>query len=266
MPTTNYANITNFAKSIMKKRNKFKVAVIIPCYNESEAIEGVLEELKELCPEYDYIVINDSSSDNTSEIAKKTGLAKVIDLPVNLRIGGAVQTGLKYADLKNYDFALKYDGDGQHRADEIDLILGPLIDDQADIVIGSRFLYDREDGFKSTFYRRLGIKIFELVNSFLIRQKITDNTAGFRAYNKKTIQFLAKYYPSFDYPEPEEVVLLGKNGFKIKEVPVRMRVRQGGVSSINNLKSVYFMVKVLFSVLIVAIRPRIISRNAEVKR
>ena len=248
---------------------KKKVAIIIPCFNESESIKGVLDELHEVCPDYDYIVINDCSADKTSKIAKATGFAKVIDLPVNLRIGGAVQTGFKYAAKNDYDYALKYDGDGQHRADEIALILRPLIENKADVVIGSRFLYKGDDGFKSTFMRRLGIKMFEHVNSCLIRQKITDNTAGFRAYNKDSIKFLAKYYPSFDYPEPEEVVLLGKNGFKIAEVPVRMRVRQGGVSSINNIKSIYYMIKVLFSVFIVAIRPKIkdmSSRDANRQR
>ena len=237
-----------------------KIAIIIPCYNESEAIIGVLKELKEVCPDYDYIVINDCSSDNTSALVKESGLAKVIDLPVNLKIGGAVQTGFKYAAIKDYDYALKYDGDGQHRADEIELLLTPLVNEEADMLIGSRFIYKGTDGFKSTFFRRLGIKVFEFVNSLLIKQKITDNTAGFRAYNKKAIVFLAKHYPSFDYPEPEEVVLLGKNGFVIKEAPVRMRVRQGGVSSINNLRSIYYMVKVLFSVFIVAIRPKIGDR------
>jgi glycosyltransferase involved in cell wall biosynthesis len=237
--------------------DKLKVAVIIPCYNESEAITGVLEELNDVCPNYDRIVVNDCSIDSTSELAKNTGLAKVIDLPVNLRIGGTVQTGLKYADLKDYDIALKYDGDGQHCADEVVALIEPLVKMDADVSIGSRFIYKGDDGFKSTFCRRIGIKVFEIVNSLLIKQKITDNTAGFRAYNKKAIKFLAKHYPSFDYPEPEEVVLLGKNGFRITEVPVRMRVRQGGVSSINNIKSIYFMIKVLFSVFIVAIRPRI---------
>jgi glycosyltransferase involved in cell wall biosynthesis len=236
---------------------KNKVAVIIPCFNESETISNVLKELNAVCPDYDCIVVNDCSGDNTSVLAKETGLAKVIDLPVNLKIGGAVQTGLKYAENNDYDYALKYDGDGQHRADEVKLILEPLEEGRADVVIGSRFLYKKEDGFKSTFMRRVGIKMFEIVNSCLIKQKITDNTAGFRAYNRVAIQFLAKYYPSFDYPEPEEVVLLGKNGFRISEVPVRMRVRQGGVSSINNLKSIYYMIKVLFSVFIVAIRPKI---------
>ena len=240
---------------------KIKVAIIIPCYNESEAIAGVLKELQQICPDYDYIVVNDCSSDNTAETVEGTGLATIIDLPVNLGIGGAVQVGLKYAARNNYDYALKYDGDGQHRADEIDLILKPLIENRADIIIGSRFIYDGDDGFKSTFTRRIGIKIFEVVNSILIKQKVTDNTAGFRAYNKKAIKFLARYYPSFDYPEPEEVVLLGKNSFKISEVPVRMRVRQGGVSSINNIKSIYYMIKVLFSVMVVATRPRIILKD-----
>ena len=239
---------------------KIKVAIIIPCYNESESICGVLEELHSIYPDYDYIVINDYSTDNTLEIATKSNFATVIDLPCNLGIGGAVQTGLKYARDYNYDYAVKFDGDGQHIAHEIGLLLNLVSKTKVNVAIGSRFL-KVDDGFKSTFARRVGIKMFSIINSIFIIQHITDNTSGFRAYDKKSIKFLARYYPSFDYPEPEEVVLLGKNGFRIKEVAIKMRARQGGVSSISGLKSIYFMVKVIFAVLMVAFRPRLIKKR-----
>ena len=157
-------------------------------------------------------------------------------------------TGFIYAVHINYDIALQFDGDGQHNAKDIKKIIEPILRNEADIVIGSRFLSDT-NGFKSTRIRRIGIKIFEIVNSILIRQHIKDNTSGFRAYNAKTIQFLAKNYPH-DYPEPETIILLGKNKFKLKEVPVLMYERQGGTSSIFGFKSVYYMIKVILAILV----------------
>ena len=230
-----------------------KVLIIIPCYNESESIVGVLNDLHSLNPDWDLLVINDCSHDNTSELASKTGLATVIDLPCNLGIGGGVQTGLIYAERNGYDIAVKFDGDGQHQSSELNNLLQPILDGNADVTIGSRFC-EKHDGFKSTFTRRIGIKIFEMVNSLLIRQRVTDNTSGFRAYNRESIEFLSDHYPAFDYPEPEEVILLGKNSFKFHEVFTEMQERTGGTSSIYGYKSVYFMIKVLLSVLMVSIR------------
>ena len=230
-----------------------KTLIIIPCYNESESIKGVLTRLHSLNPSWDLLVINDCSKDNTSKIANDTNFATVLDLPCNLGIGGGVQTGLIYAKRNNYDIAMKFDGDGQHQACEIPALLQPILDGTADVAIGSRFCKSH-DGFKSTFTRRIGIKIFEVVNSVLINQKITDNTSGFRAYNRDAIEFLADHYPAFDYPEPEEVILLGKNNFRFQEVFTEMQERTGGTSSIYGYKSVYFMIKVLLSVLMVSIR------------
>jgi len=230
-----------------------KILIVVPAYNESENIVGVIDSLRAVNPEWDIVVINDCSTDNTASLVDSTNKATVISLPCNLGIGGAVQTGFKYAKAKNYDIVVKFDGDGQHISTEINKILTPILSNESDVVIGSRFL-EVHDGFKSTFLRLIGIKIFSIVNSFLIHQKITDNTSGFRAYNRRAIDFLHIHYPSFDYPEPEEVILLGKNGFRLKEIFTEMQQRLGGRSSITGLKSIYYMIKVLLAVCIVAIR------------
>lgn len=234
-----------------------KALVIIPAYNEAANIAAVIEAIKLQDPSLDIIVVNDGSSDNTGPIAEATGKTRVINLAVNLGIGGAVQTGLKFARDNNYDIAVQFDGDGQHIASEISKLLAGIKNNEADVVIGSRFCY-KHDGWKSSFLRRFGIKIFERINSVLIGQNITDNTSGFRAYNKKAISFLADNFPT-DYPEPETIILLGRNGFKIKEAPVEMQERRGGASSISGLKTVYYMIKVLLAISMVSIRPKIVK-------
>lgn len=238
-----------------------EICVIVPCYNEEASIAGVLRNLAEHLPEAKVVVIDDGSKDNTIAVAEQSDNAVVLKLPVNLGIGGAVQTGLKYAARNGYRYAVKFDGDGQHKAEEIATLLKPISEQRADVVIGSRFVDEKSVGFKSTFSRRLGIKMFRWVNSLLIGQTITDNTSGFRAYNYNALQFLATHYPSFDYPEPEEVVLLGKNRFNIIEVSTPMEARTGGSSSISGYKSLYFMLKVMLAVLMVAIRPPIKRRS-----
>jgi glycosyltransferase involved in cell wall biosynthesis len=203
-----------------------KVIIIIPAYNEEKNIDGVITSLKQEDSHFECLVINDGSKDDTQKMAELSGLATVIQLPANLGIGGAVQTGFKYAYYHQFDYAIQFDGDGQHLASEIKHLLAPLIDRQCDVCIGSRFI-QKTQGFQSTFMRRVGIKIFGMLNSVLIRQKITDSTSGFRAYNKETIAFLAANYPT-DYPEPETIILLGKNDFRVQEVSVEMLERQGG--------------------------------------
>lgn len=232
-----------------------RVLIIIPAYNEAENIGYVIESIRAGYSAADILVINDGSTDHTGLNAEKKGMAKVIHLPCNLGIGGAVQTGFKYARLQSYDTVLQFDGDGQHLASEIAPLLNPIENDLADVVIGSRFGPDTK-GFKSTPVRRIGIKIFSHLNSLITRQRITDNTSGFRAYNKKALHFLAEYYPA-DYPEPEAVIILGKNGFRMKEIPVQMLERQGGQSSIRGFATVYYMLKVLLGIFMGAMRARI---------
>ena len=229
-----------------------KTLIIIPAYNEEESIQSVIQSLYTPDNIFDIIVINDGSSDETSKLAKEIGRAIVIDLPTNVGIGGAVQTGFKYADRYDYDIAVQFDGDGQHEAGEISKLIQPIIEGRADCVIGSRFI-GKNGGFKSTFARRIGIKVFQYVNTILVKQKVTDNTSGFRAYNKEAIKFLAHDYPT-DYPEPETVILLGKNGFKIEEISVIMHERIGGASSINGLQPLYYMIKVLLSIFMTYLR------------
>lgn len=231
-----------------------KICVIVPAYNEQKNIISVLQDIHGANENYVITVINDGSTDGTAHIARKEGTAKVISLPCNLGIGGAVQTGFKYARENNFDIAIQFDGDGQHIAAEIQKLLEPVLQDEADAVIGSRFLHKNQQGFRSTFMRRVGIKIFEMICRVFIGQRISDCTSGFRAYNRKAIEMLAKNYPT-DFPEPESVILLKQNNFRIKEVAVEMKERVHGSSSISGLKSIYYMIKVILSMLMAKMRP-----------
>jgi len=223
-----------------------KIAAIIPAYNEAENIGRVMREIKEDQPDIKIVVINDASTDSTEAIVRESG-ETVLTLSHNLGIGGAVQTGLKYAGENGYDIAVQVDGDGQHIPAEIGKLIDPIIADEADVVIGSRFLGVGD--FKSSLSRKLGIRIIAFVNSLLIGAKTTDNTSGFRAYNKKAIAFLSEHYPQ-DYPEPVAVVELFRNRFRVREVPARMREREAGASSIGAMNSIYYMLKVIMANLI----------------
>lgn len=231
---------------------KADLLVIVPAYNEAKAIAKVIEDLQSIDVPLEILVVNDGSADATSAQARATGKAQVVDLPKNLGIGGAVQTGFKYAARNGYRVAIQFDGDGQHLAAEIPKLLARLDQGGVNMVIGSRFL-EKHAGYRSTFVRRLGIRVFEGLNSILIGQRITDNTSGFRAYDHQAISFLAQHYP-VDYPEPEAVILLGRNGFRIAEVFTLMRERQEGGSSIAGMKGVYYMIKVVLAVLMTSLR------------
>jgi glycosyltransferase involved in cell wall biosynthesis len=228
-----------------------KILIIVPAYNEADNIREVIRKLHEENKDWDVLVINDASTDNTGAIARETGLAVVIDLPFNLGIGGSVQTGFRYARSNNYEIALQFDGDGQHSAKEIHKLLELILNE----AIGSRFR-QKNNGFRSSSSRRLGIRIFEWFSYLLIHQHITDHTSGFRAYNRKALQFLADHYPS-DYPEPEVVILLGRNGFIIKETFTQMYERKGGVSSIPLTKGPYYMTKVMLAMFMSASRSKV---------
>ena len=223
-----------------------KTLVIIPAYNEEGSVGKVIEELRTLLPQADILVVNDGSTDLTSEIAKSKG-AIVLNLPFNLGIGGAMQAGYQYAYEKGFDIAIQVDADGQHDPKEIPKLLHALDEKKVDMVIGSRFLGDSE--FKSSLMRRIGISIFSRVISTIAGQKITDPTSGFRAANRKAIQLFASNYPQ-DYPEPEAVVLLHQCRLKIGEIPVGMSKRYSGESSITRIRSVYYVVKVLLAIFV----------------
>ena len=238
---------------------KIKVAVIIPCFNEQDNIINVIDDVLNNAPkneDWQAIVVNDCSTDETISKLHADGRAVVLDLACNLGVGGAVQTGFMYASENNFDFAFKFDGDGQHRADYIPALLDVLKNDQADFVVGSRFVERNSQGFKSTSLRRVGIRFFRILIKSVSGYTPSDPTSGFRGYNRKALKFATRYYPSFDYPEPEELVLMKKNNFRIKDVFTEMRERQGGTSSISLLKSVYYMFKVGFAILMVASRPK----------
>ena len=223
-----------------------KILVIVPAYNEVGSIQGVIEDLRENFPQGDIIVVNDGSRDRTSETAKALGV-NVIDLPYNIGIGGAMQTGFIYALAEGFDAALQFDGDGQHHADQIEKILKPFFSDSADLVVGSRFL--SEGGFTSSVQRRVGSKILSFVVSTVIRQKITDTTSGFRVYGRKALAFFSSNYPE-DYPEVESFILAHKKGLRIAEVPSEIGPRTGGKSSITFSQAIYYMVKVMLAILV----------------
>lgn len=220
--------------------------IIIPAYNEEENIERVVQDLIENAVGFDYVIINDCSTDNTKYICEKNGY-NVINLPVNLGIGGAMQTGYKYAKQQNYDIAVQFDGDGQHDAQYLTDLLSIMNQDGADMVIGSRFI-DKK-GFQSTGTRRLGINIINRLIKVCTGVKITDSTSGYRMINKKIIDSFCRYYPN-DYPEPESIVASIRRGFRIRECTVEMRERMGGESSITFYKSFYYMFKVSMAILI----------------
>jgi len=223
-----------------------KVLVIVPAYNEAGCIGDVIDDLRSNFPEGDVLVVNDGSRDNTSELARKLG-ARVVDLPFNLGIGGAMQTGFRYAREGGYDAAVQFDGDGQHKAGEIGKILRPWQLEGTDLVVGSRFL--SEEGFTSSVQRRIGAKILSFVVTTLIGKRITDTTSGFRLYGKRAIEFFSDTYAE-DYPEVEALILAHKKGLSVEEVPSRLGPRTAGRSSITAPKAVYYMVKVLLAIFV----------------
>lgn len=224
--------------------------MIIPAYNEQQSIGSVIEMVKKNVQSADILVINDGSKDDTSSVSKLAG-AEVIDLPFNVGIGGAMQTGYLYARQGKYDIAVQVDGDGQHNPAYISKLILPLIGNSADMVIGSRYIVQTD--YKSSFFRRTGMLFFSALVKFLTGLKVNDTTSGFRAVNKKTIRYFSEHYPT-DYPEVDVLVKLYRKNFRISELPVEMNSRQGGTSSITPLRSIYYVIKVSLSLLIEAVR------------
>jgi glycosyltransferase involved in cell wall biosynthesis len=231
-----------------------KILLIIPAYNEEKNIGRILDVLCRDYKDVDVLVVNDCSTDKTSEVVQQFPVA-LVNLPCNLGIGGAVQTGYKYAWEKGYDIAVQVDGDGQHNPAYLKDILQPLIDGEADLVIGSRYI--DKTGFQSTRLRRVGIVYFSKLLKMCTGQLITDPTSGFRACNKAVIEMFSKRYP-VDYPEPESIMFLKRNQFRISEVAVQMEARLQGKSSITSFKSVYYMAKVSMAILIDSMRKQIV--------
>lgn len=230
-----------------------KILIVIPAFNEQNNILRVIADIQENVPEADILVINDCSADNTSATARMASGIRVVDLPCNLGIGGAVQTGFKYAHSQGYSYMVQIDGDGQHIPREVNKLACVMAESGCDMVIGSRFL-DIES-YRTTWARRAGIKVFYFLFKMLINTRVTDSTSGFRMYNRKSIEVLAKYYPN-DYPEPDAIILLKKHGLNLCEVGVEMRAREHGESSITPIKSPYYMAKVILSILFSSTRTR----------
>lgn len=232
-----------------------KVLLIIPAYNEEENILKTCKKIKDYNKmnntNYDFIVINDGSKDHTEEILKNNNLNH-IELIHNLGIGGAVQTGYKYAYINNYDIAVQLDGDGQHDVSYVEDIIKPIIDGKANLVIGSRYVENNE-GFKSTKLRRVGIKMISFFIKLCTKNKIYDTTSGFRAADKDLIKYFASNYP-LEYPEPISTVETLKRKKIVKEVSVKMNEREGGISSIRAWKNLYYMVNVIFSIIVTSLR------------
>jgi glycosyltransferase involved in cell wall biosynthesis len=223
-----------------------KILVIVPAYNEEENLPGVIADLREHLPAADVLVVNDGSRDATAGVARELGV-KVTSLPFNLGIGGAVQTGYRYALRHGYDIAVQFDGDGQHLAREVGKLLDPVMGGTADLVVGSRFL--NEGDYRAPVLRRSGMRVFSSILSWILGKRVTDTTSGFRACNRRVIEFFSRTYPE-DYPEVEALVLLHKAGYGIAERAVAMRRRSGGKSSITAARAVYYMIKVLLAVFV----------------
>jgi glycosyltransferase involved in cell wall biosynthesis len=223
---------------------------IVPAYNEEASIAGVVGELLAYDPGLRVVVVDDGSTDRTADLARAAG-AKVISLPFNLGIGGAVQTGFRYAWEQGFDVAIRADGDGQHDPAELDAILRPVLADEADVAVGSRFIGG--DGYRSSRSRRAGIRLLAWIVSALTRQRITDPTSGFQAANRRGIRLFAADYPH-DYPEAEATVMVFKHRLRLREVPVAMRARESGRSSITTVRSVYYMVKVVLAIFVALFR------------
>ena len=224
-----------------------RVLIIVPAYNESESIGDVLATLAREAPEYDVVVVNDGSPDTTGDVVRASGTADLIRLPYNLGIGAAMQTGYKYALRQGYDIAVQCDADGQHPVHQIPKIVARVEDGTADLIIGSRYVADTD--YQPSLMRRIGKSLLSRLVDSVVGGGVTDTTSGFRAGNRAVIAAFAHHYPD-DYPEAEALVLLHKRGLRSAEVPVDMQPRQGGVSSINPRRALYYIIKVSLAIFI----------------
>jgi len=227
------------------------VVAIVPAWNEAAAIGGVVDDILAFDPTIHVVVVDDASDDETASVAQRHG-AKVLPLLFNVGIGGAVQTGFRYARDEGYEIAVRLDGDGQHDASELGKLIGPVRAGEADLVIGSRFV-DPGGTYRPPFARRMGIRVFARLVSLLGGQKVTDTTSGFSAMNRAGIELFALEYPH-DYPEVEATLVALRSGLRLAQVQVEMRERQTGTSSITFVRSLYYIVKVMLALLVASLR------------
>lgn len=228
-----------------------RLVAVVPAWNESGAVGQVVDEIRAVDPSIDVVVVDDASSDDTAEVAEAHG-AVVLRLPFNVGIGGAVQTGFRYALEQGYTLSVRLDGDGQHDASEIPKILAPVEAGIADLVIGSRFA-DGSGSYRPPLARRLGIRVFARLVSLLGGQRVTDTTSGFVALSRTGVELFASEYPH-DYPEVEATLVALRSGLRVTQVQVEMRERATGSSSITFVRSLYYIVKVMLALLVASLR------------
>jgi glycosyltransferase involved in cell wall biosynthesis len=234
---------------------------VVPAYNEAGSVARVVDALHAQAPRFDVIVVDDGSTDQTAARAREAG-ARVLRMPFNLGIGGAVQAGFVYARENDYDYVAQVDGDGQHEPSELKRLVSTLrADPSLDVVCGSRFISDQAN-YEAPLSRRTGIRMFAFMLSKILRQPITDPTSGFRLYNRRAIGLFARDYPH-DYPEVEAVLMLHANRLRMTEVAVRMRQRETGHSSITMMRSAYYMIKVSLSLLVGLLRRRVVVDSGD---
>lgn len=242
---------------VLPKPNPPKMLVIIPAYNEQANIANVINTLRQHVPHTDIAVVNDGSYDETGAMAQAAG-AIVLHMPYNVGIGAAVQTAFMFAHAHDYEVVVRSDGDGQHDSVQIQKLVDALQTGEADMVVGTRFI--EHEGYQTSIPRRAGILILSTLISAIIKQPVTDPTSGFAAFNRRTVRLFARNYPH-DYPEPEGLVVAHRAGLRIHEVPVTMKARQGGQSSITSLRSVYYMLKVTLAIIISLLRKPITAEE-----
>ena len=231
---------------------------VVPAFNEQQNVGRVIEEIRAFDPGLDIVVVDDGSVDATAAAARQHG-ATVLRLPFNLGIGGAVQTGFRYAFEHGYELAVRVDGDGQHDPSQLDRVIAPVVAGEADIAVGSRFV-EASQGYRSSRSRRVGIRLLAVVVSRIVGRRVTDTTSGFQALNRKGIALFARDYPH-DYPEVEATVMVARHRLRAIEVPVSMRERASGRSSITALRSVYYMVKVLLAIFVGLFRRNVVPKE-----
>ncbi len=242
----------------MSDLSDLRRVAIVPALNEERALPGVIDELRAFDSGLDIVVVDDGSVDGTAAVARAKG-ARVLSLPFNVGIGGAVQTGFRFAFENDYDLAVRVDGDGQHDASQLGRLVAPVLAGEVDVAVGSRFASDAE-GYRSSRARRVGIRLLAQIVSRIVGQRVTDTTSGFQAVNKHGIALFARDYPH-EYPEVEATVMVFRHRLRLCEVPVTMRERGGGRSSITSLRSVYYMVKVLLAIFVGLFRRNVVPQE-----